>query len=235
MDPAARKVLIEEVQVIINSAASINFDDPIRDALQINFFGASRVLELAHECKNLLAMHHVSTSYVSSYMPTNSTAMEEVVPITGDPNFNADEVVAGLMNMEPQMLEREEPNILKRFNFANTYTFTKNLAEQALKANRRPDLRLSISRPAIITACDKYPFPGWTDTIAAGGAVLYSLGRGFAQRVYHYPSVVAAFVPCDYAVNTILVQTTLSAAQPKPGFHVVHASPSGCHPNYKQS
>ena len=46
-----RKVLTSEVQVILNSAASINFDDPIREALQINYFGAMRILDLAHECQ----------------------------------------------------------------------------------------------------------------------------------------------------------------------------------------
>ena len=51
IQPAMRKVLTSEVQVILNSAASINFDDPIREALQINYFGAMRVLDLAHECQ----------------------------------------------------------------------------------------------------------------------------------------------------------------------------------------
>lgn len=50
----------------MNSAASINFDDPIREALQINYFGARRILELAHECKNLICLHHVSTVYTSA-------------------------------------------------------------------------------------------------------------------------------------------------------------------------
>ena len=47
--------------------------------------------------------------------------------------------------MEPQVLEREEPNILKELNFPNTYTLTKNLAEKALARKRHPNLRLSIT------------------------------------------------------------------------------------------
>ena len=69
--------------------------------------------------------------------------------------------------MEPQVLEREEPNILKELNFPNTYTLTKNLSEKALARKRHPNLRLSITRPAVIGSCQKYPFPGWTDSIAA--------------------------------------------------------------------
>ena len=51
IEPMIRKTLVKELHVILNSAASINFDDPIRDALQINYFGAIRILDLAHECE----------------------------------------------------------------------------------------------------------------------------------------------------------------------------------------
>jgi fatty acyl-CoA reductase len=40
-------MIVEEVNVIINSAASVNFDDPLLDAIQINYFGCMRILELA--------------------------------------------------------------------------------------------------------------------------------------------------------------------------------------------
>ena len=38
-----------EVQVIINCAASVNFDDPILIQLNINYFGTLRLLELAKQ------------------------------------------------------------------------------------------------------------------------------------------------------------------------------------------
>ena len=53
MDPEIRQQLIDEVDIIMNVAASIDFDEPIHDALQVNYFGASRVLELAHESKKV--------------------------------------------------------------------------------------------------------------------------------------------------------------------------------------
>lgn len=39
ISPADRAILTQEVNVIINCAASVNFDDPILDAIQINYFG----------------------------------------------------------------------------------------------------------------------------------------------------------------------------------------------------
>lgn len=66
LKPEDRALLVEEVEVILNSAASINFMEPLRDALQINFFGALRMLDLAHECKKLICFTHVSSTYVNS-------------------------------------------------------------------------------------------------------------------------------------------------------------------------
>jgi fatty acyl-CoA reductase len=80
IDKGIRAMLTEEVQIILNTAASINFNDPLRTALNINFFGAIRVQDLAHDCKNLIAMHHVSTAYCNSFLPTESVIAEEILP-----------------------------------------------------------------------------------------------------------------------------------------------------------
>jgi fatty acyl-CoA reductase len=58
-------MLTENLDLIINSAASINFDDPLQEAIKINYFGAQRILELAKECKNLEVLTHISTAYVN--------------------------------------------------------------------------------------------------------------------------------------------------------------------------
>ena len=66
LTPEDRRLVSEEVEVILNCAASVNFNEPLRDALQINYFGSLRVLDLAHECKKLICMTHVSSCYVNT-------------------------------------------------------------------------------------------------------------------------------------------------------------------------
>ena len=61
-----RETIINEVDVIINCAASVNFDDPLLEALGINYFGSLRMLDLAQSCKNIKVFTHVSTAYVNS-------------------------------------------------------------------------------------------------------------------------------------------------------------------------
>ena len=67
MSEEDRAMVTSECQIVINCAASVNFDDPLLDALQINYFGCLRMLKLAKECKNIINFTHVSTAYVNSY------------------------------------------------------------------------------------------------------------------------------------------------------------------------
>ena len=84
--PDDRKRLIEEVEIILNSAASVNFNDPIYDALQINYFGALRMQALAHECKHLLSMVHVSSTFVNCNQKPGTVIPEGLVEqIVSDP------------------------------------------------------------------------------------------------------------------------------------------------------
>jgi thioester reductase-like protein len=53
ISPEDRAELVQNLDIIINCAASVNFDDPLLDAIQINYFGCMRMLELAKECQKL--------------------------------------------------------------------------------------------------------------------------------------------------------------------------------------
>ena len=53
LSDADRQMVTAETEVVINVAASVNFDDPLLDALQINYFGSQRMMQLAKECKKI--------------------------------------------------------------------------------------------------------------------------------------------------------------------------------------
>jgi thioester reductase-like protein len=48
--PEDRERMIQELDVIINCAASVDFNERLCDAIQINYFGCLRMLDLAHQC-----------------------------------------------------------------------------------------------------------------------------------------------------------------------------------------
>ena len=66
IEPAVRQLLIDEVEVILNFAASVDFYEPIHQALQVNYYGCARMLDLANECKHNEILLHVSTAYVNA-------------------------------------------------------------------------------------------------------------------------------------------------------------------------
>jgi hypothetical protein len=46
--------------------------------LKTNYFGAVKILELAHQCKHLSVLSHVSTAFVGSNYPNLSTTDEKI-------------------------------------------------------------------------------------------------------------------------------------------------------------
>ena len=65
MKPEDRATLERELDVLINCAASVDFNEALADAIYINYLGCMRMLDLAHSCKRLQAFTHVSTAYVN--------------------------------------------------------------------------------------------------------------------------------------------------------------------------
>lgn len=221
--PEIRAVLIEEVNVILNSAASVNFMEPLRDALQHNYFGALRILDLAHECKNLVSMVHVSSAYVNVNQPSFSTVPEALMP----PKVEPEEYINKLTAMNPSALEIETPTIIQSFGFPNTYSFSKNMAEHVL-GKRRGNLRLAILRPSSILACHSQPFPGWVDSIGTAGGLHVPMGMGLSDTFNLRPKPYSnTVVPCDLCCNGILVTAMKAARTPEPQLSVFHCTTSG--------
>lgn len=72
---------LKACSVIFHSAASIRFDDPLKDAILMNTRGTQEVCELARTMTNLKAFIHVSTAYIQ---PRNLHVEEIVYPADAD-------------------------------------------------------------------------------------------------------------------------------------------------------
>jgi alcohol-forming fatty acyl-CoA reductase len=59
--------LIDDVNVVFHCAANIRFNDPIKDAVNINVTGTLRVLKLAQKMKNLIVFSYMSTAFSQSH------------------------------------------------------------------------------------------------------------------------------------------------------------------------
>lgn len=117
---ADRQTLIDNVNVIIHSAATLDFHEPLKPTVHINLLGTRRITQLAKSVRNLNALVHVSSAYVNAYLVECD---EDLYPAPANPE-NIIEMVNTLSDEE---LLAKQPSILGEH--PNTYTFTKHLAE----------------------------------------------------------------------------------------------------------
>lgn len=68
LSSADLKMLSETCNIIMNCAASIDFNARLDDAININIKGTFRMMELAKKCQKLQCFTHVSTCYVNCNM-----------------------------------------------------------------------------------------------------------------------------------------------------------------------
>ena len=59
------KELAENVDIVVHSAASVRFDAPLRDAVEMNLEGTKKLLDIACSFKRLEVFVHVSTCYAN--------------------------------------------------------------------------------------------------------------------------------------------------------------------------
>ncbi|XP_077518786.1 putative fatty acyl-CoA reductase CG5065 isoform X1 [Amblyomma americanum] len=191
---ADRERMIHDVSVVIHSAASVRFDEPLRIATSSNVRATKRVIDFCYELQNLKVYVHVSTTYCHCHQ---KELREEVSPALITPT--------NLLNitewMDDSMLESLEPKLYE--GRPNSYTFTKAVAE-VLVQEHATSLPAVIVRPSIITGTAKEPFAGWIDNFNGPTGLLIALAKGVLTSVYGDISKVTDFIPVDMVANCVI-------------------------------
>lgn len=143
ISPADRAMLIDRIDVIIHSAATLDFHESLKPTVTTNLLGTRRVMELSTQVKHLAAMVHVSSAYVNSFL----LETEEILYPAPD---DADKVIDLATSLSEDALLELQPSLLK--DHPNTYTFTKHLAEHEVNkcADKFP---CGIVRPSMSEFC----------------------------------------------------------------------------------
>jgi fatty acyl-CoA reductase len=194
ISPADTVRLKAELTHILHCAASVDFGLPIADATSINITGALSVLTFGQSCPRLRRLVQVSTAYVTPH-PGDGVPVEEKLV---DLPFDAEEIYATILAGRA-----DEKKLLALTGHANTYTFTKCVAE-VLLARRRGNTPLTFVRPSVVSACRRYPFPGWIDSRAAYAGFIAMLGAGHLKVIRVDPNSLLDVVPCDDVADRII-------------------------------
>ncbi|KAG0000375.1 cyclin-dependent kinase inhibitor far1 [Entomortierella chlamydospora] len=208
----------EDVTVIINSAASVSFDDPLNNALEMNTKGPLRTFEVAQGAKKLSAFVHISTCYVNS--PMIGKRIDET--IYDHPFGEPEAIYEMLTKMSYEDIRNYERSVVLK-KYPNTYTFSKSLTEHLIKKRfKAMDLPIVIVRPSIVTAAKQEPVPGWVEGTAAANKAVVSCALGHVQEWIGIESTKTDLIPVDVVAKVILLSATTAdrtLAQP-PIYHV---------------
>ncbi|CAH1397946.1 unnamed protein product [Nezara viridula] len=194
LSPADVEHLIEKVQVVFHSAATVKFDETLSTATKINVRGTMGIIELCKKMKNLESVVHVSTAY--SHSPRKEIREEFY-----ESPISPQGLIDLADNLSPQLLNAITPHIIGEW--INTYVFTKAVAEEAVRKNGL-GLPISIMRPAIIFTARSEPIPNWIDQTYGPIGVLAGYYVGATRVVKFGNNVRADLIPADMTVNCLL-------------------------------
>ncbi|GAA3952005.1 fatty acyl-CoA reductase [Allohahella marinimesophila] len=222
MGAEAFEALGSELDLIINSAASVNFREALDQALLINTLSLKSLMSLSEvngRCKFL----QVSTCYVHGKRPgvifeqNNAPVGDAGVEARPGGRFDVDALMRHLQSAaaavkaaapdaeaaEHALIELGvEESRLRGWN--DTYTMTKWLGEQMLYNHFGDSGRLTVVRPAIVESTLASPAPGWIEGVKVADALILAYAR---ERVTFFPGrkkSVIDVIPADLVANGII-------------------------------
>ncbi|VDM74942.1 unnamed protein product [Strongylus vulgaris] len=212
--------ICDEVSIVIHSAATVKFDEKLRDAVEMNVMGTTRLVALCHKMKNLVALVHVSTAYANCDRPET----EEKVY---NPPIAPQKLVEAIQWMDNDMINLITPKLLGKR--PNTYTLTKALAESQLVEDAK-QLPVIIIRPSIVGAMWRDPLPGWTDNINGPSGIFAAVGKGVLTNMCGSAHVKADIIPVDIVANMIIVAAAHRATTSYQTIPVMHCASGDLNP-----
>nr|QLI61996.1 fatty acyl-CoA reductase 6 [Streltzoviella insularis] len=191
--PEDEKTLTDKVSVVIHSAATVRFDEPLKVALNINVEGTRKVLELSKRMKKIESFVHVSTAFSNIDRPIID---EKVYP--------SPRPLAEAYQLAEKFGFDKRPDMKSLCNRPNTYTFTKAIAE-AVVAENRAHVPAVIVRPSCVTAMIDEPMVGWVDNWFGMTALLVAISEGSYNSLLCEPRFTFDIIPVDYITNLTIV------------------------------
>ncbi|KAK4482691.1 hypothetical protein RD792_009858 [Penstemon davidsonii] len=217
--------ILRQVQVVINLAATTDFDERYDIAFGINTIGPLNVLNFSRNCSKLRLFLHVSTAYVCG--EKEGIVVEKLFKM-GDTLNGArgldisteKEVIEGkLKELKAEQKSYISP-IMKdlgiqranKYGWPNTYAFTKAMGEMLL-GKWKDKVPLVIIRPTIITSTYKEPFPGWLEGVRNIDSFVVGYGKGKISCFPGDPQTIVDLIPADMVVNAMIVAVVAHADQ----------------------
>ncbi|CAM0884581.1 unnamed protein product [Alopecurus aequalis] len=241
----------EELNVIVNGAATTNFYEQYDVALDVNVVGVRHMCNFARTCPNLEVLLHVSTAYVAGekHGLVHEKSFGYGETLREGTHLDIDAELNLAMDLRRQMqggdrkAKRKAMKDLglsraRHFGWPNTYVFTKSMGEMILAhlLGGGGDMAVVVVRPSIITSVQNDPLPGWGE--GQSNAILIGYAKRNLSCFLADLNLTMDVMPGDMVVNAMIAVTVahaslLAKTQPPPEpqpLVVYHVSSSLRHP-----
>lgn len=230
MSADTRAALSGRIALVINSAASVDFDEPLDQATAINIEGPLAVQAFANEIG--AGLLHISTAYVCGDRDGAIPDALDTAAIDGEAELaelkaRARAVCAGCGMPESNSgnggkklaaaLSVEGRQYANARGWPDIYTYTKCVAE-ALLAARRGMKPLGIFRPTVIESAAGGQHPGWLRGVKVMDTILAAYGKGMIPGFPIDLDVPLDVIPVDMVASAVLAQAAdmLAAGDAQP-------------------
>lgn len=230
MNASDFQALANDIDLVINCAASVNFREALDKAIRINTLSVEHLVDLINAGSGV-PMVQVSTCYVNGH---NTGDIDEYVyppknaeiPGFDDGSFHVrpliERYMAECQKINISAASKEEAEAAKiqlgvkearKNGWNDTYTFTKWMGEQLLIQQLKGS-GLTIVRPSIIesTVCD--PVAGWLEGIKVADALIFAFARGKLSFFPGDDNGILDVIPADLVANSIILSAAEQLANP---------------------
>ncbi|KAK6633634.1 hypothetical protein RUM44_004241 [Polyplax serrata] len=220
LSTADRQMLIDNVNIVFHSAATLDFEAGLQPTVSINLLGTRRIVQLCSQIRNLKVLIHVSSAYVNS----NRESAEEVL-------YNipqkAEDAINLVRSLSDEQLEAATPKFLG--DHLNTYTITKALGEHEV-AQSGDKFPSAIVRPSMIVGAWQEPVPGWTISKNGPQGFIMGASKGVIRRLPVRKDLVYDYIPVDIVVKSLIVAGWHAATSGAKGPLIFHCTSSTSKP-----
>ncbi|MED6148870.1 hypothetical protein PIB30_057130 [Stylosanthes scabra] len=202
-DQTLLEKMLEDIEIIVHSAATTRWDERFDIAMSTNTMGAYNTLNFAKMCPRIQVFLHVSTAYVcgeeKGLKPEEPFQMGQTLKgsLKLDINLEKKLIEQKLSELHTQNANEETiTSIMKELGatranlhgWPNVYVFTKAMGEM-LVTNMKGNIPLIITRPTSIISTHSKPFPGWIERAGTIDFVLVEYFKGARTSFVGNPKV----------------------------------------------
>uniref|UniRef100_A0A6P7GH07 Fatty acyl-CoA reductase n=1 Tax=Diabrotica virgifera virgifera TaxID=50390 RepID=A0A6P7GH07_DIAVI len=164
-----RELLVNTVNIIYHSAASVRFDDFLKDAIILNVRGTREVAKLALDLKSISIFVHISTTYCNC---DKLVVEEKLYPA----HTSWRDAIMLAEECDQQTLETLTQKYISPL--PNTYTFAKSLGEHVVNDLCQGKIPTIITRPSVVMNTESDPIQGYTDNFNGPVGLVTAAGKG---------------------------------------------------------